>query len=342
MHWRAVLNILGMLNFLLGLSMIIPLFMSLIYGEDDSLAFFFAFIISVGVSSLVYFLTRRYKNTDIRHREGFAVVTLGWFSACVFAALPFFLYGMTGSAEEFSSFANSFFESASGLTTTGATILKSIQSLPHGILWWRSIIQWYGGMGIIVFSLVLLPQIGVGGLQLFKAEVPGPTADKATPRIQDTAKVLWKVYLLISAAEVFALTIAGLSPFESFCHTFTTMATGGFSTRDAGIVAFQDDYPVLVVFIFFMFVAGVNFSLHYAFLINRKFLAHIKDGEFKVYSLIVLLFAGIMASFLYFGGYYDSLGKTIVHSLFNVISLITTTGYHSADFEAWGNVFPII
>ena len=341
LRWSSVIHIVSRLNLGLGLSMLIPLMMALLLQEADAPAFGIAMLITVLLNGAVSLWFRK-GVPDIGHREGFAIVTLGWFSACIFAALPFLFYGHMGEVPEMRYFTNAFFESASGLTTTGATILAHISALPHASHWWRSIIQWYGGMGIIVFSLVLLPRLGVGGMQLFKAEVPGPTADKSTPRLQDTARMLWRVYILISAAQVVALIVAGMDVFNAFCHTFTTMATGGFSPQDAGIMAFAGKPAIIIVLTFFMFVAGANFSLHMGFLLNRRFRIHLRDGEFRVYVLLIGVFSLAVTLLLLFHNVYASIPEAVMHALFNVISLVTTTGYHSADFEAWGMMVPAI
>ena len=341
LRWKSVIHIVARLNTGLGLSMIVPLMMALLLQEPDAPAFGLAMLITVLLNGAVV-LKFRNGIPDIGHREGFAIVTLGWFSACLFAALPFYFYGQMGHVPELGRFTNAFFESTSGMTTTGATILAKISALPHASHWWRSIIQWYGGMGIIVFSLVLLPRLGVGGMQLFKAEVPGPTADKSTPRLQDTARMLWRVYILISAAEVVTLLVAGMDVFNAFCHTFTTMATGGFSPHDNGIMHYAASPAVIIVLTFFMFVAGTNFSLHMGFLLNRKFRIHLRDGEFRVYALLIAVFSALVAVLLVGNSVYDSIPEAVMHALFNVISLVTTTGYNSADFEAWGALVPAI
>ena len=340
MHWRVVLQLVALINLALGVSMAAPLAFGVSLGEGDVLAFGLAMAATLAVNGPVFLACRR-AEAAIGHREGMLVVTLGWFSACIFAALPFYFYGLLSGNAEFSLFTNAVFESASGLTTTGATILSAIETLPHGILWWRSIIQWYGGMGIIVFSLALLPKLGVGGMQLYRAEVPGPVADKATPRIQDTARLLWQTYVVISAAQVLLLVLAGMGVFDAFCHTFTTMATGGFSTRNAGIMAFAHQPQILIVLIVFMFIAGANFGLNVAFLVNRKFTAHVRDPEFRVYTILTLAMAAIIAVFLLAKGLMDSVSDAVLHSLFNVVTIMTTTGYNSTDFEAWNTVVPV-
>ena len=223
----------------------------------------FPCIKSIGVTLAsglgLYFLFRQAKNGMMGHREGMAVVALGWAAAGFFGALPFYWGGV------FESFTDAFFESVSGFTTTGASVLTEIEAVPRGFLFWRSLTHWLGGMGIIVLSLAILPLLGIGGMQLYKAEVPGPVPDKLKPRIRDTAMVLWKVYVLFSAVETLLLILGGMDLFEALCHTFGTMATGGFSTRNASVGAYGSPY-VDTVIIVFMLLAGINFSLHYQFL----------------------------------------------------------------------------
>ncbi|MEJ2721331.1 MAG: potassium transporter TrkG, partial [bacterium] len=243
MRISSVTHILGFLLMFLAIAMVMPVGFSLYYGDGDHKAL----LLSAGITLLLGFFI--YKATrftqDLRPKEGFAIVTFGWLAFSAFGSLPFLLSGTIPSVTD------AFFETMSGFTTTGATILTDIEVLPHGVLFWRSLTHWIGGMGIIVLSLAILPFLGIGGMQLFKAEVPGPVADKLTPRITETAKILWGVYVLITAAEVVLLLLGGMDLFEALCHSFGTMATGGFSTRNASIGAYNSAYIDYVV-IFFM------------------------------------------------------------------------------------------
>ena len=324
MHFASVIHLQGLLLMFLAASMLLPIPFSLYYGDTD----YWALLISAGATFLSGFLIykiTRFKQ-DLRAKEGFAVVTLGWIILSLFGSLPFVLSGAV------SSFTDAFFETMSGFTTTGATILVDIEPLPHGILFWRSLTHWLGGMGIIVLSLAILPFLGVGGMQLFKAEVPGPVADKLTPRITETAKILWGVYVLLSAAETGLLMLGGMNLFDALTHTFGTMATGGFSTRNASVGAYDSAYIDYVI-IFFMLLAGTNFSLHYRFL-RGDFRAHLRNTEF-LYFLSIIALATIIIGVDTFFNQYQNLPKALQDTLFQVVSIQTTTGYGTADYEQW-------
>ena len=280
----------------------------------------------------IAFKTTRF-DQDLHTKEGFAIVTLGWFFFSIFGSLPFLISGYIPS------FTNAFFETMSGFTTTGASILTDIEALPHGILFWRSLTHWIGGMGIIVLSIAILPFLGIGGMQLFKAEVPGPVADKLTPRITETAKILWGVYVLFSAVETGLLMLGGMNLFEALCHTFGTMATGGYSTKNANIGAYHSTYIDFVIIIF-MIIAGTNFSIHYRFL-KGDFKSYFKNQEFLVFIVIIGLATSLIGidTFL---NHYHSIGKTLQKTLFQVVSILTTTGYGTADYEQWASSSQII
>jgi trk system potassium uptake protein TrkH len=282
----------------------------------------------------VWVFTR--KNRSLNSKDGFAIVTLAWILVALAGALPFYLSGAIPN------FTDAWFESMSGVTTTGASIIgnpqtlpnlpNGIESLPHGILYWRSFIQWIGGMGIIVFTIAILPLLGVGGVQLFKAEVPGPVADKIRPRVKETAKILWMVYVGLTAVEAILLSISGMSGFDAICHAFTTMPTGGFSTQNANIAAYGNP-AIQYIIILFMFIAGVNFTLHFRSLTgNLKFC--LKDPEFLAYLGII-----VMATLFIFLNVASAQGEwnhdNFLASLFNSVSILTTTGYGSADYEIW-------
>ncbi len=322
---RSILHILGFMVFLLGLMMVIPLGLSLYYRDGSTMGILYAMLAAVLGGVLLFKLTREKK--ELTRRDGFLIVALGWFFMAIFGALPYFFSGAIPS------FTNAFFESMSGFTTTGATILTQIETLPKALLFWRAFTHWIGGMGIIVLSLAILPLLGIGGMQLFKAEVPGPTADKLTPRVAGTAKILWLVYVGITLLEVLFLVFGGMTFFDAFCHSFATMATGGFSTRNASVGAYQSAYFDYVITAF-MFIAGANFALHYKFII-RKFDVHWKDFEFRTYLFITLGLAAIITLGNYWGAIYESLPEAIRFGLFQTVSIGTTTGFGTADYELW-------
>ena len=279
MSHSTILNLLGYINLFLAGSMVFPLLVNWIYGEPHARGFLLSIAVTA-LSGLSMILSFKRSTRDLSHRDGFAIVAFGWISATFFGALP---YLFTGT---FDSLADACFEAASGFTTTGSTVMTDIEKNSFGVLFWRGLTQWLGGMGIILLSMAFLPFLGVGGMQLYKAEVPGPTADKLTPRISHTARVLWQVYILISAAQVLVLLLGGMNLFDSICHTFTTMATGGFSTKNISVEHYRSPFIEYAI-TFFMFVAGANFSLHYQFL-KGNFRALGKDPEFRFYSGVVL------------------------------------------------------
>ena len=304
--------------------MLIPLVWAWYYGEGDLPAFIITALITgaAGISAWKFTSVK----SEIGIRDGFAIVTFGWVSMAFFGALPAFISGAIPS------FTDAFFESMSGFTTTGASILNDIESMPHGVLFWRSMTHWLGGMGIILLSLAILPMLGVGGMQLFRAEVPGPVTDKLTPRIRQTAEILWGVYLLLTALETILLMLGGMSFFDALCHTFGTMATGGFSTKNAGIAAYDNPFIHWVIIIF-MICAGTNFALHFRALRGDLRVYH-RDPEFRFFLSVM---AGAIALLLIFNysGLFDSFGEQFRHTVFQVVSILTTTGYTTRDFELW-------
>jgi trk system potassium uptake protein TrkH len=320
-----IFRIMGALVFFLGLTMIFPLLFSLYYRDGDLWALSASVVITMGTGAFLFFLFRG-TNQEISHREGFAIVALGWASAAFFGSLPYMLSGVLPN------FVEAYFEATSGFTTTGATVLAPIEGAPRGILFWRSLTHWLGGMGIIVLSIAILPFLGVGGMQLFRAEVPGPVADKLKPRIAETAKILWKVYILISGAETLLLMAGGMGLFEALCHTFGTMATGGFSTRNVSIGSYNKAYfdGVIVVF---MILAGTNFSLHYRAL-TGDFRTFYRNSEVRFYW-ITLAGAIVFVTLILRVQIYDTVATAFRYASFQVTSIMTTTGYTTADFEKW-------
>ncbi|MGD8649222.1 MAG: TrkH family potassium uptake protein [Desulfobacterales bacterium] len=326
MRWRFILNIIGLLLFFFGLTMIFPLLVGLYYMDQSLTPFLKSMAVTIATGLLVYFIFRKARAEVINHREGLAIVALGWSAVGLFGALPFYL-GDGGF-----TFTGAVFESVSGFTTTGASILKNIEAVPKGLLFWRSFIQWLGGMGIIVLSVAILPFLGVGGMQLYKAEVPSPVPDKLKPRIRDTALILWKVYAFISLIQVIMLKVGGMSLYDAFCHTFATMPTGGFSTKNSSIAHYDSVY-FDCVFMFFMLMAGINFSLHYQML-RGKTLIFWQDSECRFFLGAVALSA-FFVSLDVFGSVYETFDEALRYGAFQVVSIVTTTGFSTADYEQW-------
>jgi trk system potassium uptake protein TrkH len=326
--YGVVLHVLGGLLRFLGAIMIIPLLVALYYG-DSPYPFLVAVIVTGGIGILLY---KRYQSTDDwKIREGFAIVAFGWFAAALFGSIPFMLDGIPPI--------NAIFESMSGFTTTGATVLLDIEAHSKSILFWRSMTQWIGGMGIIMLFIAILPKLGVAGRQLFRAEAPGPTEDKLKPRIRETAKILWLVYLFISLAEVVALLLAKMSLYDAIVHTFTTMACGGFSPYGLSIAAFNS--PLIEgIITLFMFISGANFALHYRTLYTDRS-SLLKDDEFKFYSLVTIVATVILTFSLW-----NDMGETIFnafrYAVFQVVSITTTTGFATVDFNLWTDSAKIV
>ncbi len=300
------------------------LFISLYYGENDLQAFLYSLMI---VSPVGFALAMTPVNSkDVGYREGFAIATLSWLLTALFGSLPFMFSGALPC------FVDAFFETMSGFTTTGASVIDNIEALSHGILFWRSLTHWLGGMGTIVLILALIPSLKVAGMQLYRAEVPGPTKGKVLPRILQTSRQLYKLYLIITGAEIILLCIAGVPLFDSFIHTFGTVATGGFSSKNMSVGAY-DSLAIELIIVFFMIICGVNFALHYNAL-RGNLKSYWRDHEIKLYlGLIivsVLLIGGNLINTL---GYQP--GEAFRASLFTVSSIITTTGYATADFNSW-------
>jgi trk system potassium uptake protein TrkH len=314
------LEILGWLLVGLGGLECVPLAVAWISGEP-SLPYLESAATAL-VFGLPVALSARSPDRRIRIRDGFLVVSAAWVLASVFGSLPYILSDSLSPVD-------ALFEAASGFTTTGSTVLTKIESAPRGLLLWRSLTQWVGGMGIIVFAVAVLPMLGIGGMQLFQAEVPGPITDKLTPRVSDTARRLWLVYVGFTALAVVALTIAGMPLFDAVNHAFTVLATGGFSTRAASVGAFGAAVQWVVVF--FMLIAGMNFVLHYKLVTGRPS-AMFRDAEFRFFLATV---AVLVAAFAWIIRGSGELGEVLRAAAFQVVSLITTTGYGTADYELW-------
>lgn len=325
----VTLNMIGNPLIFMGILMLPSVGIALYYQETDIFTNLFSALITLGVGITLKFITRKSKDGEIKKRDGYLIVTLSWLSMAVFGTLPYLLSGAIPGIS------NAFFESMSGLTTTGATVLDNIEELPKGILFWRSMTQWIGGMGIIVLTIAVLPLLGIGGMELFIAEAPGPTKDKIHPRIKETAKRLWAIYCILTLAETIILMCCGMNFYDAINHSLTTTSTGGFSTKQDSIAAFES--PIIeYVIIFFMFVAGTNFTLIY-FGFKGKFKKIWNNDEFKWYLAVVL--GMILIVFLIILRETNTgVAKAFRDSAFQVVSIITTTGYATADYLDWGYI----
>lgn len=321
-----MLYVVGCLILFFGLTMLLPLATGVIYQDGSVLPVTYAIAVTLAGGLGLFFPFRKSRASHLSQREGMAIVAVGWTAIGFFGALPFYFDGSGWS------FVDALFESVSGFTTTGASILTDIESQSKGLLLWRSFIQWLGGMGIIVLSIAILPFLGVGGMQLYKAEVPSPVPDKLKPRIRDTAMILWKVYAIFTGAEIIFLILGGMDFFDALCHALTTLPTGGFSTQNGSIAQYNSLYLDGIITVF-MVLAGINFSLHYQ-LIRGKPLAFWKDPECRFFLGAVLLLTAII-SWDCLGTVYQTIGESIRYAVFQVASIMTTTGFATYDYEQW-------
>lgn len=333
MNFRLIFYLVAVVVFYLGLSMGLPLLAALYYNDGSTPAILISMLVTCGLGGIVFLMTRGHEEYYLNHRDGVAIVTLGWVAAGLAATLPYLISGAIPN------FTQAYFESMSGFTTTGASILTNIEALPPAILLWRAQTQWLGGMGIIVLSIAILPFLGIGGMQLYKAETPSPVVDKLTPRISGTAKVLWKIYVIMTMAQILLLLFGGMSLYDSICHSFATMPTGGFSTKNASVGYYNSIYIDFVILLF-MFLAGINFSLHYK-LIKGHPRQFFRDPELRVYCgitgiCILLVFLDV------YGKIYPGLVDAFRYASFQVVSVITTTGFVTADYEKWPHLSQIL
>ncbi|MGB0896154.1 MAG: TrkH family potassium uptake protein [Flavobacteriaceae bacterium] len=317
--------------------MLVAALVSLLCKDGVTLDILLSGLTAFACGAVLMFITREHKK-ELKKREGYIVVTFGWLLLAFSGTLPY-LY-----TQAIPNFTDAFFETMSGYTTTGASILNDIEAMPEGVLFWRSMTHWIGGMGIIVLAVAILPLLGIGGMQLFAAEAPGPSADKLHPRITDTAKRLWLIYFGYTIAETILLKLAGMSLFDAINHSMATLSTGGFSTKNASVAHWNNAPVVQYIIIFFMFLAGTNFVLSY-FAFKGKVQKVIKDEEFKFYAIFTVLFSIMCALVVFYRAdvpitdYHPqvlgSFESSFRHALFQVISVVTTTGFVTADFSSW-------
>lgn len=321
-----------MLVALNGLFMLLCLPFS-IYYKEDIYPLGLAGLITLTSGGALWYFTKNAENKDIKKKDGYLVVIMAWVTMSLFGTLPYLISG------SIPGFTNAFFETISGFTTTGATILTDIESVDKGILFWRSLTQWIGGMGIIVLAVAILPILGIGGMQLFVAEAPGLTPDKMKPRITDVAKRLWLMYVGLTFLEMILLMIGGMTFYDAINHSLTTMATGGFSTKNASI-AHYDSAFIQYVMIVFMFLAGTNFTItYYGF--KGKFKKVWGNEEFRNYFILIIVLS-IGISYFVFSDRWEGFEKSFRDSLFQVVSIVTTTGYATADYTAWAPFLTVI
>lgn len=326
MRWFFVFRYVGVVTFILGLTIVFPLGFSIFYKDGDAVALLMSMALTLTAGGVGFFLSRGEKTDYISQREAIAIVALGWTAVAFFAAFPFYFAGV------FEIFADAFFESMSGFTTTGASVMTNIEAVPRGLLFWRSFIQWLGGMGIVVLSIAILPMLGVGGYQLYKTEVPSPMPDRLKPRIKDTARILWKVYVAFTVLAMVLLMMGGMGFYDAICHALTTMPTGGYSTRNLSVAHFDSAY-IDGVLILFMLAAGLNFSLHYQMLMGKP-LVYWKNPESRFFLVVVFLLCIAVYADI-FGTVYHTIGDTLRFGTFQVVSIITTTGFATVDYNQW-------
>lgn len=333
----VIQRILGLFLVMFSFTHIPPMLVAFIYLDGAFVHFFHAAAVTLITGLVLWLPVKNYKR-DLRKRDGFLIVVLFWFVLSVFGALPLYMFDELNM-----TLVDAFFESISGLTTTGATVITHIDTLPKSILFYRQQMQWLGGMGIIVLAVAIMPMLGIGGMQLYRAETPGPMKDnKLTPRITETAKALWYIYLFLTLACAFSFWVAGMTPFDAICHSFSTIAIGGFSTHDQSMGFFNDQPMIEVVAIIFMILAGINFALHFSAWRSRSLRKYFLDTELKVYFLILFVSAIIICSYLIQQHVFDESSDDIIHGVFQTVSIATTTGYTTTDYYNWPGFVPVI
>ena len=333
MHLNIIARILGLLLMIFSLTMLPPILVAVLYGETTSSTFAIAFGITLAVG-LIFWLPSKQVNADMRTRDGFLITVCFWLVLSTFGALPLMLTEALNL-----SFINALFESVSGLTTTGATVISGLDDLPKSILYYRQQLQWLGGIGIVVIAVAILPMLGVGGMQLYRTETPGPMKDsKLTPRIRETANVLFKIYLALTTVCALAYWLAGMSGFDAISHSFSTVSIGGFSTHDASI-GFFDSSAIMAICAFFMVISGINFALHFHVWHDRKISHYWSDPEARMYIYLLIGGVAITCLYLYYSGTYGW-SESIRQGGFHLISIMTTTGFTTDNFSAWPTFLP--
>lgn len=333
-RFRIVINILGLLIVINGLAMLLGLPFSYYYGGSDAPSLAISGGILILLGAIVWFFTRnKGKRQELKKKDGYLIVTLGWLVMATVGSLPYIIDG------SIPSFTDAFFESMSGFTTTGATILGgNIEDLPKGLHFWRAMTHWIGGMGIIVLTIAILPILGIGGMQLYSAEVPGPTPDKLTPRVKETARRLWIIYVSLTLIETVFLMLGGMDFFESLCHSMSTLSTGGFSTRQGSVADFPAYHQYVITI--FMFLAGTNFALTYHAM-RGKPIRLWQNEEFRLFLWLSLALTVVVSLVVYMRGEL-TFEESFRAAIFQIISILTTTGFGTADFTAWGSFLTVL
>ncbi|PCK09473.1 MAG: potassium transporter [Alteromonadaceae bacterium] len=336
MHFAIISKVLGILLMLFSVTMLPPLVVSFGYEDGAHFSFIIAFVITAFTGTLAWFPVHKIQD-DLRTRDGFLITSLFWIVLSLFGSLPFMILG-----DQSLPIVNAVFESMSGLTTTGATVITDIESLPKSILYYRQQLQWFGGIGIIVIAVAILPMLGIGGMQLYRAETPGPVKDsKLTPRITGTAKALFMIYLGLTVACAVAYRLAGMEWFDAIGHSFSTVAIGGFSTYDDSIGHFSGNEAVMLVCMLFMFISAVNFALHFVAWNSRGLKHYLQDPEFRFYASMVFLGVMITVGYLTYSGTYG-ISEAALKGSFELISVLTTTGFGVTDFSLWPTFLPFL
>jgi len=336
MRTAVIQRIIGLFLMLFSITLLPPVIIDLLYQEGAAHFFFYSYLLLLGIGLLLFFPVRKH-HSDLRLRDGFVVVVLFWLVLGIAGALPLYVY------EDLDiSIVDAIFESISGLTTTGATVLTGLDDLPHSILFYRQELQWLGGMGIIVLAVAILPMLGIGGMQLYKAEAPGPVKDnKLTPRIAETAKALWYIYLGLTVACAIAYWFAGMEVFDAITHAFSTVANGGFSTHDASI-GFYDNHAIEIVAIVFMFLGAINFALHFSAIRSKSVMDYVRDAEFRLYVSFLLIISFLTVFTLYHQSLYHNFADAFREGLFQAVSISSTSGFVTADYASWPVFIPVL
>ncbi|MGD8933859.1 MAG: TrkH family potassium uptake protein [Gammaproteobacteria bacterium] len=336
MHPAIILRLIGQLLMLFSITLLPPVVIDIFYGEDAGQAFFYSYLTLLTIG-FVLWLPVRGKRAELRLRDGFVVVVMFWTVLGIAGSLPFLFYEpLTVTVSD------AVFESVSGLTTTGATVFIGIDELPHSIRFYRQELQWLGGMGIIVLAVAVMPMLGIGGMQLYRAEAPGPVKDsKLTPRIAETAKALWYIYLGLTIACALSYWFAGMNLFDAICHSFSTVAIGGFSTHDTSIGYFNSA-AIEMVAIVFMFLGGINFALHFTGMRAFNIMHYLRDAELRMYAGVLLVVSISSITYLYFHHDVPEPIAAIRQGLFHAVSIGTTAGFTTTDFSAWPTFVPVM